>query len=76
MEKIMSKRLVFFIIWGVLALPGVIGIWLGMDESMLERFFSASVFGFLMFFGLGSIWLARNKVKRLHPMAKGQKPTA
>ena len=57
----MSKQLFFFLIWGIVALPGVIAIWLGTEMAIFEKFFSSFLFGFIIFFGLGSIWLAWQK---------------
>ena len=57
----MSKQLFFFLIWGIVALPGVISIWLGTEMAIFEKFFSSFLFGFIIFFGLGSIWLAWQK---------------
>jgi hypothetical protein len=58
-----SKQFFFFIIWSAIALPGVIAIWLGTEVTVFEKFFSSFLFGSIIFFGLGSIWLAWQKGK-------------
>ncbi len=38
----MSKQLFFYIILGIVALPGIIAIWLGTEIDVFEKFFSTS----------------------------------
>ena len=53
----MSRRAIFLILYGVIVLSMVIPMFLSHGGSLLVKFVWAGLSAFIVFFGLGSMWL-------------------
>ncbi len=57
----MSRRTIFLVIYGAVMLIMTVLVCFETEGTLLAKFFLVIFFGFLVFFSLGSMWLAWEK---------------